>query len=218
MESKILSPNNHSFKALVVICLLLLSTFVAGIAWMIRIGDNIKHFIGHYFLWDFSIFFSLIAFVLIKSKQKAALILSVIATLFSLASIILDAWGFISITAIFSTFYPVVLCVLLTIYCASPSSTICYLFGGITGFLLIIINVLSAFTGDVFGNSTLATVYVLGFLSNSDVLSHLNTQKKKKANIVSVVNQLEKFAQLKEDGILTTEEFEAKKQELMNQM
>lgn len=40
----------------------------------------------------------------------------------------------------------------------------------------------------------------------------------KQKNMVNILDSLEKIAALKEQGILTEEEFEAKKQELMSQM
>lgn len=62
--------------------------------------------------------------------------------------------------------------------------------------------------------------YIFGFLVNSDVAAQtMNLKSKtKKKNALSVIDRLDKFAQLKEQGILTEEEFEAKKQELMSQM
>lgn len=213
MTSNKASENVTFSKILFVLCLLPLSELFRMIAVVVYTGD-----FWYVFLTDFfcrlSTMLSLVAFLLVNQKRKTALIISAIATLLSLFAILSSIfWG-----ASLQLHY-LIPCILLTIYCFNPKQTKAWLFAGISGSLLVVLHIITIFEATYYSDFTSTIIfYMLGFLSQSNIaVQNVEPQKKKKDTALAL-NQLERFAQLKDQGILTAEEFENKKQELMNQI
>ena len=156
---------------------------------------------------------ALVVFLLVNQKRKTALIISAIATLLSLFAILGSIFWGNSLQL-----HYLIPCILLTIYCFNPKQTKAWLFAGISGFLLVVLHIITIFTAASSDFTSTTIFYMLGFLSQSNIaVQNVEPQKKKKDTALAL-NQLERFAQLKNQGILTAEEFENKKQELMNQI
>lgn len=169
-----------------------------------------------------------LSFIFLMKKDKVAIITTVLALLSSVYIFIAESTSIGAILPlVLRDGMPILLDILLIVYAVKPSAQKKKISVFISLMLFMISHIINACL-NVFGdfrlsqlptNNTYILFIALGLFLVDGINIAFSVQRNKEGSqILSSLDSLEKLAKLKEQGTITAEEFEAKKQELMNRM